>query len=291
MTNEALVRYIRQGDSELMGKLYEQNKPVIRMIAQKLTDNASDYEDALQDAYFGLVAAVNAYDEDRGFKFITCASYHIRTAIKRGKTAVQPIPEWLQLRAAKIKQAQNELAQQLQRTPTGAELSLRTGLSVEQIKYTLRAIKPPKAIDTPLDEDFTIADTIADNSVDFENDIAEADEQQRLHTVVDELPERERQVIQFHYFHGLTYKEIGQNLNISIERVRQVIRVALQHLRHPRMARKLIDEEIDRRTSFYRHRGIQSFNNTWTSSTEQVVLDRENYRRKEIEKLLQTSTL
>ncbi|MGM9936208.1 MAG: sigma-70 family RNA polymerase sigma factor [Candidatus Ornithomonoglobus sp.] len=278
MTNEELVKQIKEGHNELMSDLYEQNKPIIRMIAQRLQPDINDYEDALQNAYLGLVEAVNGYDESTGYKFITYAGYHIRQAIKRGNHDIRHIPEYLAVRANTISRAQNELAQQLDRMPTTAELSRKTGLSIKAIKYTLKAVMPVETIYKPLGEDFTIADTIQDNTIDFENDIAEADEQRYLHTIVNELPERERQVIQSYYFQGLTYSEIGQRLNVSPERVRILKKQGLRYLQHPKMIRKIIGDELDRCTLFYKHRGIRAFNNTWTSSTEKTVLEREYLR-------------
>ena len=137
----------------------------------------------------------------------------------------------------------------------------------------------PIGIDTPLTEDLTIADTIADNSIDLENDYAAADEMRRLHDVVAELPDPERQVIQLYYFRGLTYKDISSRLNISIEQARRLKEKGLRLLQRPQMVRKLRDREIDRLTPFYRHRGVQGFNNTWISSTESIVFERERIRR------------
>ena len=133
MTNEGLVKQIQGGGHELMGELYAQNMPVIRMIAEKLTTNSEDFKDAMQDAYFGLVEAANTYDESRGVKFITYASYHIKAAMLKGQGAVQRVPEWLKTRARKIKRTEAALMQQLQRTPTTAEIAYRTGLTVEEV--------------------------------------------------------------------------------------------------------------------------------------------------------------
>lgn len=248
MTNEKLIELIRQGNNELMEDLYIQNKPIIRMIAHRLQHDTNDYEDALQDAYFGLVAAVEAYDASKGYKFITFANYHITTAINRGKRSIKHIPEYLQLKAGRIRKAQNELSQQLNRLPTAAETAAATGYSVKEIQYTLKVIKPPQSIETPIADDLTVADTIPDNDIDFENEIAEADYKRYtksiLHTVIDELPEQERNVIQLYFFRRLTYKEIGQKLNVSQEMVRQSIGKGLRYLRRPKIVRKFIDNGL-----------------------------------------------
>lgn len=283
MTNEELVHLIKQGQNELMADLYEQNKPVIRMIAQRLQHDANDFEDALQDAYLGLVAAVNAYDESKEYKFITYASYHIKQAINRGKHTIQPIPEWLRYRVYKIKNIQEQLTNELNRIPTTAEIADKMNLSIKDIQFAIKAVLPPKPIDIPLSEDFTLADTISDDSIDFENSIADIDQQQQLHVIVNKLTDRERKCIRLYYFQKFSYDEIGEQLCISKERVRQIIEKALFRLRQPDVIKQLIDEEIDFNTLFYQHRGVKTFNNTWTSATEQVVIMRER-KRKDLEK-------
>lgn len=244
MTNEELVKQIQQGNKDLMGELYEQNKPVIRIIAEQITNNQDEFEDALQDAYFGLVAAVKGFDGSKGYKFTT---YYIRQAIKRGKSTIQHIPEHLIDRVRKIKQAENELSQQLQRTPTKAEIALKTGLTVGQIRYAIRVVKPPITIDTPLEDNLTIADTIADDSIDFENDIAEADERQYnsniLHEAVDNLPPQQREIIRLYYFEGMNQREIGELMGFPRQRIHQIVGKAKEHLKTS-LIQQLIDETI-----------------------------------------------
>lgn len=242
MTNEELVTRIKNGNKELMDKLYKQNIRYIQSLARKLCHNIDDYEDALQDAYFGLVAAVETYNKDKDVKFITFATYHIRQAIRRGKCTAQHIPEHIQFRAAHIRKAQNELALQLGRTPTKTEISDKTGLTVSQIKHTLYAVAPVKSIYEPLGEDdFTVADTIQDNNIDFENDIADTDEQRLVHDVVEDLPDKEKTVIKLYFFRRMTYKQISIQLGITDEQVRSLVDKGIRKLRYPHIKRKFLD--------------------------------------------------
>lgn len=278
MTNEELVRRIKNGNKEMMSELYTQNIRLIQIIARKLCTDINDYEDAIQDAYFGLVAAVEAYDKDKGVKFMTYAAYHIKLAIHRGKCTAQHVPERIRFRAAHIRKAQNELALQLGRAPTKAEIRNKTGLTAEQIRYTLNAVAPVRSIYEPLGEDdFTVADTIQDNSIDFENDIAAADEQRFVHDVVEELPQREREALKLYYFYRMTYAQVGRQLRVSGNYARELVRKGIKQLQSPQIKRKFFDDTLDSVTPFYRHRGIQAFNNTWASATEKTVLDRERY--------------
>ena len=83
------------------------------------------------------------------------------------------------------------------------------------------------------------------------------------------------------YFKGMTYTDIAELKGISASDVRRDVARGLRQLRHPRISKRLLDEDIDRRTSFYHHRSVDRFNTTWTSSTEQTVIDRDYMRRKD----------
>lgn len=245
MTNEELVTRIKGGEKDLMSALYTQNLRYIQIIARKLCADINDYEDAIQDAYFGLVAAVEAYDKDKGVKFMSFATYHIKLAIRRGKCTAQHIPEHILFRAARIRKAQTELSLHLGRTPTKAEISVKTDLTVEQIEFTLNAVMPVKSIYDPIsEEDFTIADTIQDNSIDFENNIAATDEQQLLHDVVEGLPELEKTAIKLYFFRSMTYNQISKLLNITAGQARSLIDKGIRKLRYPKIKRKFLDDTL-----------------------------------------------
>ena len=176
--------------------------------------------------------------------------------------------------------------QSLGRYPTQTELALNMSMDVKTVNYILNVAKPIKSIyeDVKGVDNLTVGDTIADDRIDFENDIAAADERRYISQVVgeaiNELPEEEKEVIRMSYLEGLPYTTIAQKVDKSVEWVRQLKRKGLRKLRHPRISRRLLDEDIDRRTSSYNHRGISAFNTTWTSSTEQTALQREYFRKR-----------
>lgn len=176
----------------------------------------------------------------------------------------------------------SELMQSLGRYPTQAELALKMNMNVKTVNYILNVSKPIKSIYESVEgtDELIVSDTIPDNRIDFENTIAAADERACVRAVVEELPEAEKEIIKLSYFEGLPYSVIAQQINKSVERVRQLKQRGLRQLRHPRMSKRLLDEDIDRRTSFYNHRGVSAFNTTWTSSTEQTVLQREYFRKR-----------
>lgn len=285
MSNEELVERIKQGENSLMSDLYMNCRRFIIAIIKHIgIEQAEDCEDAMQDAYFGLYEAVKGFDESKGYKFLTYAKYHIQTAIQRGKLKSSDLPEYVYSQRRQILRKRLELMQSLGRYPTQAELALKMNMNVKTVNYILNVAKPIKSIyeDVKGVDNLTVGDTIPDNRIDFENTIAAADERACVRAVVEELPEAEKEIIKLSYFEGLPYSVIAQQINKSVERVRQLKQRGLRQLRHPRMSKRLLDEDIDRRTLSYSHRGVSKFNTTWTSSTEQTVLQRE-YLKKQLE--------
>lgn len=285
MSNEELVERIKQGENSLMSDLYMNCRRFIIAIIKHIgIEQAEDYEDAMQDAYFGLYEAVKGFDESKGHKFLTYAKYHIQTAIQRGKLKCSDLPEYVYSQRRQILRKRSELMQLLGRYPTQAELALKMNMDVKTVNYILNVAKPIKSIYESVEgtDELIVSDTIPDNRIDFENEIATADERACVRAVVEELPEAEKEIIKLSYFEGLPYSVIAQRINKSVERVRQLKQRGLRQLRHPRISKRLLDEDIDRRTLFYSHRGVSTFNTTWTSSTEQTVLQRE-YLKKQLE--------
>lgn len=285
MSNEELVERIKQGENSLMSDLYMNCRRFIIAIIKRIgIEQAEDCEDAMQDAYFGLYEAVKGFDESKGYKFLTYAKYHIQTAIQRGKLKSSDLPEYVYSQRRQILRKRSELMQSLGRYPTQAELALKMNMNVKTVNYILNVSKPIKSIYESVEgtDELIVSDTIPDNRIDFENTIAAADERACVRAVVEELPEAEKEIIKLSYFEGLPYSVIAQQINKSVEWVRQLKQRGLRQLRHPRISKRLLDEDVDRRTLFYSHRGVSTFNTTWTSSTEQTVLQRE-YLKKQLE--------
>lgn len=283
MSNEELVERIKQGENSLMSDLYMNCRRFIIAIIKHIgIEQAEDCEDAMQNAYFGLYEAVKGFDESKGYKFLTYAKYHIQAAIQRGKLKCSDLPEYVYSQRRQILRKRSELMQSLGRYPTQAELALKMNMDVKTVNYILNVAKPIKSIYENVKgvDNLTVGDTIPDNRIDFENTIAAADERACVRAVVEELPEAEKEIIKLSYFEGLPYSVIAQQIDKSVEWVRQLKRKGLRKLRHPRISRRLLDEDIDRRTLFYNHRGVSAFNTTWTSSTEQTVLQREYFRKR-----------
>ncbi len=232
MTNEELVRSIKAGNKALMRELYLNNIGLIKTLARRLSANIDDYEDATQCAYFGLVAAVETYDEGKGTKFMTYAVPQIKTAIRRGRCTAQHIPEYMAFRAAHIRKAENALSLQLGRAPTAAEISEKANMTVDEIQNTLNAIAPVKSIyDTLGAEDLTLSDTIQDGSVDIEKDVADSDVCSAVHKAVNALPPLERQSICLVYLENKPVPKAAEVMELPAAEVRKLNNKALRKLR------------------------------------------------------------
>lgn len=225
MSNEELVERIKQGENSLMSDLYMNCRRFIIAIIKHIgIEQAEDYEDAMQDAYFGLYEAVKGFDESKGYKFLTYAKYHIQTAIQRGKLKCSDLPEYVYSQRRQILRKRSELMQSLGRYPTQTELALKMDMDVKTVNYILNVAKPIKSIYESVKgvDNLTVGDTIPDNRIDFENTIAAADERACVRAVVEELPEAEKEIIKLSYFEGLPYSVIAQQIDKSVERVRQL---------------------------------------------------------------------
>lgn len=289
MSNEELVKRIKQGEKGLMSELYQNCRSFIIAIIKHIgIEQPEDFEDAMQDSYFGLYEAVKRFDESKGYKFLTYAKYHIQTAIQRGKLKCSDLPEYVYSQRRQILRKRSELMQSLGRYPTYTELALNMSMDVKTVNYILNVAKPIKSIyeDVKGVDNLTVGDTIPDNRIDFENTIAAADERRCINKAVgeavSELPQAEKEAIRLFYFKGMTYTDIAELKGVAAADVRREVAKGLRQLRHPKISRRLLDEDVDRRTLFYSHRGVSAFNTTWTSSTEQTVLQRE-YLKKQLE--------
>lgn len=246
MTNEELIRLIKQGDYSLMADLYERNRWFIYALVKRSGISPDNYEDAMQDAYFGLHEAVSGYDESMGYKFLTYATHYIRSSIQRGQSASLHISEQVRRAAYKIRRIQNNLTLELNRTPTAAEIGKYAGLDAETVMYILNVNKPVKSIYEPVGEDWLLGDTIADNDIDFENDIAAADERrciaENVREVLNKLPMNEGEAMRLCYLQGKTDTAAASDLGVTPAQLKQLIEKAKRHLMHPKMSRLLMDK-------------------------------------------------
>lgn len=285
MTNEQLVARIRAGEDEAenMLALWQQNKGFIYKMAVKYQSYA-EIEDLLQEGYLGLCEAVQHYDSEQGVSFITYAAFWIRQVIRRyidNCCSIVRIPVGAKEEILQYKKIVNEYRKWYGKEPTDLEMRSFLGVSrekLETIKKNALTVNL-RSLDECIggeDEEFTLSDTVASDQNVEEDVIRKLDTNamtEALWKVVDELPGNMAEVLRHRYQDKMTLKQIGESLGVATERARQIERDAMRKLRIPSRNKsfKGYYEQYLAPATIH-HVGLNEFERTWLSSTEQEAL-------------------
>jgi RNA polymerase primary sigma factor len=243
-----LQRAIDQG-RRAREDLTNANLRLVVSIAKRYTKVSMPLADAIQSGNIGLMKAVEKFDYTRGFKFSTYATWWIKQAISRAVAEESRnirIPTHAMENINRAIRVQRELTQLNQREPTMIEIAKALGESPERVAEYFRLAADTTSLDQPTrgDGDSTVADLIAaTDAVDPSGGLELDDMREAMRTVLNELPEREREVVKMRFGlgneQGATLEEVGQAFNITRERVRQIEVRTLYRLRHVASGRAL----------------------------------------------------